>query len=116
MKLSLKKPATRLSPAIWFPLVPTLVILVLVLAMTGTSSAAPAPEVNTTLTSGLSFQAQEPVCQTCHPQEYEDWKKTTHAQATLDPNFQSELLKSHNQESCLKRRHHPPRGPDHNPT
>jgi hypothetical protein len=88
----------------WLVVLPTMVILVLALVMTGTTSAAssdtPAAQPSVKLTQ-LLFQQQEPVCQSCHPEEYEQWKNTTHAKATLDPAFQEQLSKSHNQEACL---------------
>jgi hypothetical protein len=51
--------------------------------------------------SQLLFEEQKPLCQSCHPKEYEDWQGTMHAKATLDPAFQDALSKSANQAACL---------------
>jgi hypothetical protein len=86
----------------WWVVCPTLAILALVLVLTFSSTGvAAAPLTLSAPTSTLLFQAQEPVCQSCHPEEYDVWKTTTHANATLDPAFQEQLAKSHNQEACL---------------
>ncbi len=45
-------------------------------------------------------QGQSP-CQSCHPDQYAEWQTTTHADAALDPVFQEQLAKSHDQEACL---------------
>jgi Cytochrome c554 and c-prime len=66
-----------------------LLTLLWILALSGTSSAEPAP------------QEQETVCQSCHPTEYDVWKSSPHAAASLDPAFQEQLAKAHNQEECL---------------
>jgi hypothetical protein len=66
------------------------VVFVLALAVVGTASAAPAP------------QAQDPTCQSCHPDEYDVWKNSVHAGASLSPLFQEQLAQAHNQDECLK--------------
>jgi hypothetical protein len=43
-----------------------------------------------------------PVCQDCHPDEYELWQDSTHASAVSDPLFQAALEKEPNQEACLE--------------
>jgi hypothetical protein len=83
-------------------ILPTLIILAVVLLLTETTSAAPSPAHPRVASDRLTFQEQQPLCQTCHPDEYTVWKNSTHAQATLDPVFQAELAKSHNQDDCLK--------------
>jgi hypothetical protein len=50
----------------------------------------------------LPQQQQPPPCQTCHAEEYQAWQSTTHAKAAVDPAFQAELQKSHDQGTCLK--------------
>jgi len=93
----------RLPPKGWLVIVPTLLIVATVLVLTETSSAAPiaAPQARVLL-SQLLFQQQQPLCQSCHPDEYEAWKNTTHAKATLDPVFQEQLSKSHDKQACLQ--------------
>lgn len=84
----------------WWVILPTALILILVLALTSTSQAAPAPQPQPLLTQ-LLFQEQQTPCQSCHPEEQAAWKNSVHAQAVLDPAFQEQLGKSHNQEACL---------------
>jgi hypothetical protein len=60
------------------------------LAAGGTVSAAPLP------------QEQGPECQSCHAEEYDVWKSSVHAGASLDPLFQEQLAKAHNQDECLE--------------
>ena len=86
----------RMSSA-WLVIIPTLLLLVLLLVVGGIASAAPvsAPE------AGPVAQEQDPACQSCHPDEYEVWRSSTHAGAGLDPAFQEQLAKAHSQEECL---------------
>lgn len=96
------KPAQKLHMQGWWAILPTLAILTVVLALTATAPGVnAAPVVRAAPSSTLRFQAQEPLCQSCHAAEYEVWKTTTHANATLDPVFQEELAKAHNQDACL---------------
>lgn len=99
MKFTSQNRTGRRLVRIWLPVLPTLVIAILALVLTSSSQAA--PSVQPIRLTKLHFQAQEPLCQTCHVEEYEAWKNTTHANATLDPVFQEQLSKSHNQEACL---------------
>lgn len=87
----------------WWVIVPTLAILALVLVLTLAATGANAAPLTETAspTSTLLFQVQEPLCQNCHAAEYEVWKTSPHAHATMDPVFQEQLAKSHNQEACL---------------
>ena len=96
------QPNRRLPVKGWVVILPTLIILAVVLLLTETTSAAPSPAHPRVASNQLTFQEQQPLCQTCHPDEYNVWKNSTHAQATLDPVFQAELAKSHNQDDCLK--------------
>ena len=96
------QPKRRLPAKGWVVILPTLIILAVVLLLTETTSAAPSPAHPRVASNQLTFQEQQPLCQTCHPDEYNVWKDSTHAQATLDPVFQAELAKSHNQDDCLK--------------
>jgi Cytochrome c554 and c-prime len=73
----------------WLVIIPALLILLLMLTVGGTVSAAPPP------------QEQSPTCQSCHPDQYDVWKGSTHAGASLDPAFQEQLAKVHNREECL---------------
>jgi hypothetical protein len=73
----------------WLAIVPILLILLAMLVVGGTASAAPVP------------QEQNPTCQSCHPDEYDVWKGSVHAGASLDPLFQEQLGKAHNQDECL---------------
>jgi hypothetical protein len=66
-----------------------LLIFLWMLSAAGAVSAAPAP------------QQQGPECQSCHPGEYDVWKSSKHAGAGLDPVFQEQLAKAHNQDECL---------------
>src|SRR5512137_209621 len=91
------QPHRRLPFKGWVVILPTLIILAAVLLLTETSSAAPSPAHPRVASDRLTFQEQQPLCETCHPDEYSVWKNSTHAQATLDPVFQAELAKSHNQ-------------------
>jgi hypothetical protein len=67
-----------------------LLTFLLMLAVGGTVSAAPA------------LQEQNPTCQSCHADEYDVWKNSVHAGASLDPLFQEQLAKAHDQGECLK--------------
>ena len=97
------QPHRRLPVKGWRAILPTLIILALVLLLTETTNAAPSPaHPRASRSDRLTFQEQQPLCQTCHPDEYSVWKNSTHASATLDPVFQAELAKSHNQDDCLK--------------
>jgi formate-dependent nitrite reductase cytochrome c552 subunit len=63
----------------WLIVAPSLLIIALMVLFTPATNASPAPA---TLTGVVpQAQAQTPVCQSCHPQEYEAWKNTPHAQA-----------------------------------
>jgi len=95
-------PSRRLSAKSWLIVLPTLVILALAILVTGTTSAAPAAVGPREPSNQLTFQEQQPLCQSCHPDEYAVWKDSTHAKATLDPVFQEQLSKSQNQAECLK--------------
>jgi len=55
------------------------------------------------LTAGAQALPQEegPTCQSCHAEEYDEWKNSVHAGAGLDPLFQEQLANAHNQEECL---------------
>jgi len=96
------QPHRRLPLKGWVVILPTLIILAAVLLLTETSNAAPTAAHLRVTSNQLTFQEQQPLCQSCHPDEYSVWKDSTHAQATLDPVFQAELAKSHNQDDCLK--------------
>ncbi len=85
----------------WLVILPSLVIVALALAFTGSTNAAPASQPRVLL-SDVLFQQQQPLCQNCHPDEYAVWKNSVHAKATLDPEFQAQLSKSHNQQACLQ--------------
>ena len=84
----------------WWVIAPTALIVALMLLMTGGTGTATASQPRVLLTDVL-FQEQQPMCQSCHPKEYANWTGSTHAQATLDPVFQEQLAKSHNQAACL---------------
>lgn len=105
----------------WLVILPTLLILGLVLGLSRTTKAAPAPR-GQSLGPALSQQAevsssaeqlpsaqqpaqqlpqQSPTCQTCHPEAYAVWKDSKHASATLDPVFQEQLSKAHDQQACM---------------
>jgi hypothetical protein len=75
--------------SLWRLAITPILLMLLAFAVSGTASAAPAR------------QAQEPECQSCHPGEYDVWKSSKHAGAGLDPVFQGQLAKAHNQEECL---------------
>jgi Cytochrome c554 and c-prime len=74
----------------WLAILPILLIFLLVLTVGGTVSAAP------------GVQEQGPECKNCHQAEYEVWKNSLHAGASLDPQFQEQLAQAHNQDECLK--------------
>src|SRR5665811_204846 len=93
------KPGRRFSG--WWVLAPTALIVALMLLMTGATSSSEQPSPPRTLLTQLLFPEQKPVCESCHPQEYAAWQATTHAKATLDPVFQEQLAKSHDQKACL---------------
>lgn len=86
----------------WLVVVPTLVIVALVLVLTQTSAASEAAAPQRTLFTHLLFQTATPPCQGCHPEQHAAWQGTPHAKAALDPAFQHELAKSHNQAACLQ--------------
>ena len=87
--------ARRIRLGGWWAILPTLLIVALTLLLTGATSASPAPASQPRiLLTDLLFQEQKPLCQSCHPKEYEDWKDTPHAKATYDPIFQEQLKKS----------------------
>jgi hypothetical protein len=71
-------------------IISVLLAFLLMLAVGGTVSAAPA------------LQEQGPECQSCHAEEYDVWKNSVHAGASLDPLFQEQLAQAHNQDECLK--------------
>jgi hypothetical protein len=96
------QPHRRTPAKGWAVILPTLIILAVVLLLTETTSAAPTASHPRVVSDQLTFQEQQPLCETCHPDEYSVWKDSTHAQATLDPVFQEQLAKSHNQGDCLK--------------
>lgn len=90
----------RALPEVWL-LLPTALVIGLVLALSGqatpaSASKAPQPKAE------VSLQEAQPMCQSCHANEYAVWKGSSHASATLDPVFQAELAKSGNQDACLK--------------
>lgn len=95
-------PTRRSAARSWLVILPTLVILALVLLLTGTTSAAPAPSEPRVPSDHLTFQHQQPLCQSCHPDEFTVWKDSVHANATLDPVFQEQLAKAANQDACLR--------------
>jgi hypothetical protein len=90
----------RLRPWGWWVIAPTAAIVALMLLLTGGTGTATASQPRVLLTTVL-FQEQQPMCQSCHPKEYADWKGAPHAKATLDPVFQEQLAKSQNQAACL---------------
>jgi hypothetical protein len=98
----LSKPTRALPAKGWLIILPTLVILALAVLLTGTTSAATASGGQRELSSRLTLQQQQPLCDSCHPDEYKVWKDSVHAKATLDPVFQEQLSKSYNQDECLK--------------
>lgn len=102
MNFSSSKPTHHTPAKGWLIVLPTLAILALVLLLTDSTSAAPLAVPVQARTDQLTLQEQQPVCQTCHAEEYEVWKDSMHAKATLDPVFQEQLAKSHNQDECLK--------------
>ena len=90
-------------PAGWLAVLPTLLILAAALVLTGEGNAVAATQPATPILSdALTLEQAQPTCQSCHPEQYKAWQGTTHAKATLDPVFQTQLGKSHNQASCLK--------------
>jgi hypothetical protein len=74
-------------------IVPILLILLLMPAVAGAALAAPTPH--------LGDMQDDPTCQSCHPEEHDVWKDSVHAGAGLDPLFQEQLAKAHNQDECL---------------
>ncbi len=95
-------PTRRLFVRSWLVILPTTVILALVLLLTGTTNAVPSSSEPRPPSEHLTFQQQQPVCQSCHPNEYEVWKDSVHANATLDPVFQEQLATAPNPDNCLK--------------
>jgi hypothetical protein len=89
-------------PSGWLILFLPLIIAAAVLILTETTQAAPAFVAANSPARELAFQQSTPTCQSCHPEEYADWKNTIHAQAALDPVFKEQFSKSHNQGDCLK--------------
>ncbi len=60
----------------------------------------PLPESGLKGVTGVgSLSAQ--ACRACHPQMYEEWRTSVHAQAWIDPQFQAEIGKSDNRWLCL---------------
>ncbi len=86
----------------WLIILLPLFIAAAVLILTETTQAAPALIPGISPSSELYFQQSRPACQSCHPDEYADWKNTVHAKAALDPAFKEQFSKSHNQGDCLK--------------
>jgi len=86
----------------WLIILLPLIIAAVALILTETTQAAPAFVAANNPSSELAFQQSTPPCQSCHPEEYADWKNTVHAQAALDPAFKEQFSKSHNQGDCLK--------------
>ncbi len=81
-------------PRYWLVITPTVVIISLMVLLSGSSSAAPAVQPPANLVAEVTFEEQQPLCQTCHPDEYAAWKGTVHASATLDPAFHAALEKA----------------------
>jgi hypothetical protein len=79
------------------PLAIFVILLLFSLAVTvaGSATAASAQSLRD------DPQEQGPECQSCHAAEYDLWKNSTHAGASLDPAFQEQLNQAHNQEECL---------------
>ncbi len=90
----------RLRPRSWWVIAPTALIVALMLLLTGDTGTVTASQPRVLLAEVL-FQEQQPMCQSCHPEEAADWKGSPHSQATLDPVFQEQLAKSHDQTACL---------------
>lgn len=86
----------------WLIILLPLIIAAAVLILTETTQAAPVFIAASSSASELAFQQSQPACESCHPEEYADWKNTVHAQAALDPVFREQFNKSHNQGDCLK--------------
>jgi hypothetical protein len=103
MKQSHPESGRRLAWGGRLAITPILLILLLAPTVGGTVSAAPAPSLRDAWQPprDASRQAQGPECQSCHPGEYDVWKSSPHAGASLDPAFQEQLAKVHNQEQCL---------------
>lgn len=82
-------------------LLSTTAILMAAVMLVGTShpttAAGHAPG---TLTQPL-FQEEQPLCGSCHPEQYAAWKDTAHARAVMAPTFQEEFNKSEDQAACL---------------
>lgn len=85
----------------WWLVLPTALLLTIVLALTNISHAAPVSTVLRARLTELLFQEQQPLCQSCHPEQYTAWQGTTHARAAMDTAFQEQLNKVHNPAACL---------------
>lgn len=69
--------------------------------LTETSHTAAAAGYTPATLTQLLFQEEQPLCGTCHPEQYDAWKDTAHAKAAMAPTFQEELKKSSDQAACL---------------
>lgn len=85
----------------WWLVLPTALILAAILTLTYTAQAAPAAASPRALLTELLFEEQQPLCQTCHPEQYTAWQGTIHARAAMDPVFREQLNKVHNPTACL---------------
>ena len=81
------KPTRHCRPKAGSIILPTLVILALVLLLTGTTSAAPATSEARTPSNQMTLQQQQPLCQSCQPDEYDVWKNSTHAKRDSGPHL-----------------------------
>jgi Cytochrome c554 and c-prime len=70
----------------------TALILSTVLAPTGYAASI----------NSLQQTDQPPVCQNCHADEYKLWQESTHATAAANPQFQTALEVTQDQELCLQ--------------
>ncbi len=95
------QPTQTTSARGWWLILPTALILAVVLGLTYTAQAAPVPASPRALLTELLFQEQQPLCQSCHPEQYNAWQGTTHARAAMDPAFQEQLKQAHNPTACL---------------
>jgi hypothetical protein len=78
------------APALLFT---TAVLSLVLFVPTGFAATAGEP---------LGQSTEPPVCQDCHPDEYELWQDSTHASAVSDPRFQAALKGQPNEEACLE--------------
>jgi hypothetical protein len=104
MKRFYSEAASRRSSVGRLAIVAILSILVSALMLHGAVSAADGPPqaVGSPSLREASLPQQGPVCQSCHPGEYDLWKSSPHAGASLDPAFREQLAQAHNQQECLK--------------